>query len=181
MAELLVKYAENFLLLAAVIKRRLDKVVEWFGVICYSEWLTTLVAWFLEDWPYAFASKIVIVTHNVLILQPTWLWGTHLEGNTVHHRRFHCLPIFSWVIDTLLIPKQMHREKCGVPDTEFPCWGRWERQTPTFWEYPSNSMKQGRTSSSHCGCFFRKADTCHSLRDKSGLWLSERWNCFPAV
>lgn len=85
MAELLVKYAENFLLLAETIKRRLDKVVEWFGVICYRKWLTTLVAWVLEEWPFAFASRIFIMTHYVEILQPTWLWGTHLEGNTNVH------------------------------------------------------------------------------------------------
>lgn len=171
MAELLVKYAVN-LLLAEALKRRLDKVVEWFGVICWRKWLTTLVALFLEDWPYAFASKIVIVTHNVEILQPSWLWGTHLEGNMVHHSRFHVFSYSLELIDTFLIPKQMQQEKCGVPDTEFSCWGWWERQTPTFWEYPSDSMKRGITSSSHCDCFFRKADACISLRDKSGLWLS---------
>jgi len=86
-AKLLVKYAENLLLLAEEIKRRLEKAVEWFGVNWYRKWLSTLVAWFFEDWPYAFASKIVIMTHNVEILQITWLCGTHLEGHTNVHLR----------------------------------------------------------------------------------------------
>lgn len=42
-------------------------------------------------------------------------------------------------------------------------------------------MKEGGSSASSCGYFFRKVDTCTSLKDKSGLWLSGKRNCFPAV
>lgn len=144
MAELLEKYAGIFLSLAEVIKRRLDKDVEWCGVICYRKWLTALGVWVWEGRPYLFASKIVTMARDIEVLQPSWVWGTHLAGSTVQCSHFHCVPLFSWVVDTLLIPKQIQWANCGVPETElaFTPEGWWERQTPMFWEYQSNLMNQ---------------------------------------
>lgn len=51
----------------------------------------------------------------------------------------------------------------------------------TFWEHPSDLLKEGGSSASSCDYFFRKVDTCTSRGDKSGLWLSGKRNCFPAV
>lgn len=120
------------------------------------EWLTTPVAWFLEDWPCVFESKIVIMSWNVEILH-TGLGGSYLEGNTEHHSCFHCLSLFAWVINTFLSQRCNSGRRVGFLTQIFHAGAVGEADSHIL-----GVSKKGRTSSSPCDCFFRKADTCIS-------------------